>query len=92
MPAKTDQNQDNGQRDDRDDLSRVATRPSQRDVVQLRRSRSNAIAGQESLQILGQFCINVRDIDLAHEFWVGVCELELQHRTIAITSLAERLE
>jgi lactoylglutathione lyase len=32
-------------------------------------------------QILGQFCINVRDIDRALEFWEGVCELELQHRT-----------
>jgi lactoylglutathione lyase len=32
-------------------------------------------------QILGQFCINVRDIDHALEFWEGVCELELQHRT-----------
>lgn len=32
-------------------------------------------------QILGQFCINVRDIDTALEFWEGVCELELQHRT-----------
>ena len=32
-------------------------------------------------QILGQFCINVEDIDRALEFWVGVCELELQHRT-----------
>lgn len=32
-------------------------------------------------QILGQFCINVRDIDRALEFWVDVCGLELQHRT-----------
>lgn len=32
-------------------------------------------------QILGQFCINVRDIDRALEFWEGVCGLELQHRT-----------
>ena len=32
-------------------------------------------------QILGQFCINVADIDRAIEFWEGVCELELQHRT-----------
>ena len=32
-------------------------------------------------QILGQFCINVRDLDRALEFWEGVCELELQHRT-----------
>ena len=32
-------------------------------------------------QILGQFCINVRDIDKALEFWEGVCELPLQHRT-----------
>ena len=32
-------------------------------------------------QILGQFCINVRDIDRALEFWEGICELELQHRT-----------
>ncbi len=32
-------------------------------------------------QILGQFCINVRDIERALEFWEGVCELELQHRT-----------
>lgn len=32
-------------------------------------------------QILGQFCINVRDIERAIEFWEGVCELELQHRT-----------
>ena len=27
-------------------------------------------------QILGQFCINVEDIDRAIEFWEGVCELE----------------
>lgn len=32
-------------------------------------------------QILGQYCINVSDIDKAIEFWVDVCELELQHRT-----------
>ena len=32
-------------------------------------------------QILGQYCINVRDIDKALEFWEGVCELPLQHRT-----------
>jgi lactoylglutathione lyase len=32
-------------------------------------------------QILGQFCINVRDIDRSLEFWEGVCELEVQHRT-----------
>jgi lactoylglutathione lyase len=32
-------------------------------------------------QSLGQFCINVRDIERALEFWVGVCGLELQHRT-----------
>lgn len=32
-------------------------------------------------QILGQFCINVSDIDRSLEFWVGVCDLELQHRT-----------
>lgn len=32
-------------------------------------------------QILGQFCINVADIERAIEFWEGVCELELQHRT-----------
>ena len=32
-------------------------------------------------QILGQFCINVEDIDRAIDFWQGVCELELQHRT-----------
>ena len=32
-------------------------------------------------QILGQFCINVEDMDRALSFWVDVCELELQHRT-----------
>lgn len=32
-------------------------------------------------QILGQFCINVTDIDRALGFWEGVCGLELQHRT-----------
>ena len=32
-------------------------------------------------QILGQICINVRDIERAIEFWEGVCELTLQHRT-----------
>lgn len=32
-------------------------------------------------QILGQFCINVRDIDRAIGFWEGVCGLTLQHRT-----------
>ena len=30
---------------------------------------------------VAQYCINVRDIDKALEFWEGVCELELQHRT-----------
>ncbi len=32
-------------------------------------------------QILGQYCINVEDMDRAIGFWVDVCELELQHRT-----------
>lgn len=32
-------------------------------------------------QILGQFCINVADMDRALEFWEGVCEIPLQHRT-----------
>jgi lactoylglutathione lyase len=32
-------------------------------------------------QILGQFCINVSDIDRSIEFWEGVCGLEVQHRT-----------
>lgn len=32
-------------------------------------------------QILGQFCINVCDIDRAIGFWEGVCGLTLQHRT-----------
>jgi lactoylglutathione lyase len=32
-------------------------------------------------QILGQFCINVRDLDRALGFWEGVCGLEVQHRT-----------
>ena len=32
-------------------------------------------------QILGQYCINVQDIDKALQFWEGVCELPLQHRT-----------
>ena len=31
-------------------------------------------------QILAQYCINVEDMDRALEFWVDVCELELQHR------------
>lgn len=31
-------------------------------------------------QILAQYCINVKDMDRALEFWVDVCELELQHR------------
>ena len=37
--------------------------------------------GDSMTQILGQYCINVRDIDKALEFWEGVCELPLQHRT-----------
>jgi len=32
-------------------------------------------------QILGQFCINVKDIEKSLEFWEGVCELPLHHRT-----------
>ncbi len=32
-------------------------------------------------QILGQFCINVRNLDRSLEFWEGVCGLEVQHRT-----------
>ena len=43
-------------------------------------------------QILGQFCINVRDIDRALEFWEGVCELELQHRTEIPTALEAVLQ
>ncbi len=34
-----------------------------------------------SVQILGQVCINVVDIERSLEFWEGVCGLELQHRT-----------
>lgn len=43
-------------------------------------------------QILGQFCINVRDIERAIEFWEGVCELELQHRTEIPTALEAVLQ
>jgi lactoylglutathione lyase len=32
-------------------------------------------------QILGQFCINVSDIEKSLEFWEDVCGLQLQHRT-----------
>lgn len=43
-------------------------------------------------QILGQFCINVRDIERSIEFWEGVCELELQHRTEIPTALEAVLQ